>query len=71
MNVIDLDNLLGNVGVVLIIVVDDSLSVQVIAVDGGDLGLVELSGVVVLSHDRLKIRVIGLEESLLSWQLSD
>ena len=54
-DIVDLDDLLGDVGVELVEVVNNSLGVQVVAVDGGDLGLVEGGRVVVLSDDGLEI----------------
>ena len=69
-DIVGLDDLLGDVGVELVVVVNDSLLVQVITVDSGDVGLVERGAVVVLSHDGLEVRVVGLQEAELSWQLS-
>ena len=54
-DVVDLDDLVGDVCVVLVLVGDDSLCVQVVAVDGGDLCLVECGVVVVLSDDGLQV----------------
>ena len=55
MDIVDLDDLLGDEGVELVEIVNNSLGVQVVAVDGGDLGLVEGGRVVVLSDDGLEI----------------
>ena len=69
-DIVDLDDLVGDVCVVLVLVGDDSLCVQMVAVDGGDGGLVECGVVVVLSDDCLQVRVVGLNDSLLSWELN-
>ena len=55
MDVVDLDELVGDVGVEVVLVGDDSLCVQVVAVDCGDDLLVECGVVVVLSHDGLQV----------------
>ena len=55
MDVVDLDELVGDVGVEVVLVGDDSLCVQVVAVDSGDDLLVECGVVVVLSHDGLQV----------------
>ena len=69
-DIVDLDDLVGDVCVVLVLVSDDSLCVQMVAVDGGDGGLVECGVVVVLSDDGLDIGIVGLNNSLLSWELN-
>ena len=54
-DVIDLDNVVGNIGVVLVVVVDDALNVLVVSVNLGDNGLVECGAVVVLSDESLQV----------------
>ena len=68
-DVVDLHNVVGDIGVVLVLIVDDSLGVQVVSVDGGDDVLVQCCVVVSLSEDCLHVSMIGLDDSLLCWQL--
>ena len=55
MDVVDLDQLVGDVCVEVVLVGDDSLGVQVVAVDCGDDLLVKGGVVVVLSDDCLQV----------------
>ena len=68
-NVVDSCDVVGDVCVVLVLVCDDSLCVQVVAVDGGDDVLVECGVVVVLSDDGLQVLVECVDLSVLSWEL--
>ncbi len=69
-NVVDLDDVVGDVRVVLAVIVDDALRVQMVSVHCCDDRLVVCCVIAVLSHDCLQVGVVCLEQSLLSWQLN-
>ena len=70
-DVVDLDNVVCDVCVVLVLVVNDSLCVQVISVDCCDDCLVQCCVVVVLSDNCLLVGIVCLQNSLLCWQLDN
>ena len=70
-NVVHLDHIVCHICIIVVLVGDDALRVQVIAVDCGDHSLIERCVVVVLSHHCLLVGIICLDHALLGWQLDN
>ena len=69
-NVVDLDNVVGDDGLMVDLIFNDLGLVMMVAVDGEKFGFIVSCVIVVLADDGLKIAVVGLNNSLLGWELN-